>query len=101
MRSHWCWSRCRFWRWRILWLATVRSRASRGTWLLAFLAFLCNYDPNDDDDHEQAEQQQHSDDCDDDPNRKAGLLTSLGLRLLATLNQPIDFRVLREESFYF
>src|SRR5689334_478688 len=90
-------SRCR----HVMWL-TVSTRSGRWSdLLLSFLTFLGNHDAGDNDDQQQQEQQNHDNDNDDDPNRKRRFFFSFSLGLLAALNQPVDFGMLREKSLYF
>src|SRR5215213_7481058 len=81
----------------VAWSSAVRSWTRR----LALPPSFCNNDPGNDEDHEQQYEEKNNYDRDDDPHRKTGFLASFRLGLLAALNQPIDFRVLREKSLYF
>src|SRR5689334_11689882 len=83
------------------WLSTIRSWPTDGTLLLALLAFLRNHDSGDDDDQQESEYHHNGYDDHDNPHREAGFFLSFSLRLLAALNQPIHFGMLREKSLYF
>ena len=86
-----------------MWPATIRRRSGRraGAFLLAFLAFLGDHDAGDGDDQQEQQHQHNGYDNYDDPDREGGFFLSFSLCLLAALNQPIDFGMLREESLYF
>src|SRR6185369_14680383 len=85
----------------VMWPPTVRSRATCGAFLLALLAFLGDHDAGYGNDQQEQQHQHNGYDNDDDPNREGGFFLSFSLCLLAALNQPIDFGMLREESLYF
>src|SRR5262249_56739854 len=81
-----------------MWPAAVRSCRCG---LFAFATLSRDDDRHDDDDEQQQEDEQNSHDHGNDPEWKARLLFTFGLRLLAALDQAIYFRVLRKQALYF